>query len=429
MTKHASKSSHLQLVDLPKTVAVQVPLPVLGALANAENAFFDLCVDVGQQVFSVLMEQDREALCGPKGKHDPARQASRAGSTSSDITLGGRRIPVRRLRARSQEGEELSLPSFVFAADRDPLDRRTMEAIACGVSTRRYERSLEELPEDQEQRSTSKSAVSRRFVALSRKQMTEWLSSPLADRDIRVLVIDGIVFHDHTVIIVLGIDSDGKKHVLGLREGTTENSGVAKALFRDLLDRGLDPDRARLFVVDGSKALRTAIRKVFGELGVVQRCQIHKRRNLLAHLPEHRHASVDRILREAWDSTDADLAKRRLERLASSLEAEHPGAAGSIREGLDETLTLQRLGVGGALYQTLRSTNTIENLNSLIATYTRNVKRWQGGSMVLRWASTAVLDASKRFRRIRGFRDLHRLLAALEPIEAEQNNATDQQVA
>ena len=429
MTKHASKSSHLQLVDLPKTVAVQVPLPVLGALANAENAFFDLCVDVGQQVFSVLMEQDREALCGPKGKHDPARQASRAGSTSSDITLGGRRIPVRRLRARSQEGEELSLPSFVFAADRDPLDRRTMEAIACGVSTRRYERSLEELPEDQEQRSTSKSAVSRRFVALSRKQMTEWLSSPLADRDIRVLVIDGIVFHDHTVILVLGIDSDGKKHVLGLREGTTENSGVAKALFRDLLDRGLDPDRARLFVVDGSKALRTAIRKVFGELGVVQRCQIHKRRNILAHLPEHRHASVDRILREAWDSTDADLAKRRLERLASSLEAEHPGAAGSIREGLDETLTLQRLGVGGALYQTLRSTNTIENLNSLIATYTRNVKRWQGGSMVLRWASTAVLDASKRFRRIRGFRDLHRLLAALEPIEAEQNNATDQQVA
>ncbi len=410
-------------------MAVQVPLPVLGALANAENAFFDLCIDVGQQVFSVLMEQDREALCGPKGKHDPDRRASRTGSTSSDITLGGRRIPVRRLRARSQDGEELALPSFAFATDRDPLDRRTMEAIACGVSTRKYPRSLEKLPEDQEERSTSKSAVSRRFVALSRKQMTEWLSAPLEDRDIRVLVIDGIVFHDHTVIIVLGIDSDGKKHVLGLREGTTENSGVAKALFRDLLERGLDPDRARLFVVDGSKALHAAIRKVFGRLGVLHRCQIHKRRNILEHLPEHRHASVDRILREAWDSTDAGLAKRRLERLASSLEAEHPGAAGSIREGLDETLTLQRLGIEGALYQTLRSTNTIENLNSLIATYTRNVKRWQGGSMVLRWASAAVLDASKRFRRIRGFRDLHRLLGALESIETEQNDATDQQVA
>ena len=429
MAKHASKSSHLQLVELPKSVAVQVPLPVLGALANAENAFFDLCVDVGQQVFSVLMEQDRESLCGPKGKHDPERQASRAGSTASDMTLGGRRIPVRRLRARSQDGAELALPSFVFAAERDPLDRRTMEAIACGVSTRQYRRSLEKLPKDQKERSTSKSAVSRRFVALSRKQMTEWLSAPLANRDIRVLVMDGIVFHDHTVIIVLGIDSDGKKHVLGLREGTTENSGVAKALLRNLLERGLAPDRARLFVVDGSKALKTAIRKVFGPLGVVQRCQIHKRRNILEHLPEHRHASVDRILREAWDPADADLAKRRLEGLASSLEAEHPGAAGSIREGLDETLTLQRMGIEGALYQTLRSTNTIENLNSLIATYTRNVKRWQGGSMVLRWASAAVLDTSKRFRAIRGYRDLDRLARGLEQIEQEQETATDQQVA
>ncbi len=259
--------------------------------------------------------------------------------------------------------------------------------------------------------------------------MTAWLSTPLSDLDVRVLVIDGIVFHDHTVIIVLGIDSEGKKHVLGLREGTTESSAVAKALFRDLLDRGLDSDRARLFVVDGSKALHAAIRKVFGPLGVLQRCQIHKRRNILEHLPEHRHARVDRILREAWDSTDADLAKRRLENLASSLESEHPGAAASIREGLEETLTLQCLGIEGSLYRTLRSTNTIENLNGSIATYTRNVKRWKGGSMILRWASAAALDASKRFRRIRGYRGLDRLIGALETIEVEQNNETDQQVA
>ncbi|MFQ5947071.1 MAG: IS256 family transposase [Anaerolineae bacterium] len=429
MAKHASKSSHLQLVDLPETVAVQVPLPVLGALANAENAFFELCVDVGQQVFSVLMEQDRESLCGAKGKHDPERRAHRAGSTSSDITLGGRRIPVRRLRARSRDGEELALPSFAFATDRDPLDRRTMEAIACGVSTRKYGRSLEKLGEDQEERSTSKSAVSRRFVALSRKQMTAWLSTPLNDLDLRVLVIDGVVFHDHTVLIVLGIDSDGKKHVLGLREGTTENSRVAKALLRDLLERGLDPERARVFVIDGSKALHTAIRKVFGPLGVLHRCQVHKRRNILDHLPERLHASVDRVLKEAWDSTDADLAKRRLEGLASSLEAEHPGAAGSIREGLEETLTLQRLGIEGPLYRTLRSTNTIENLNGGVASFTRNVKRWRGGSMIVRWVSAAVLEAQLRFRRIRGYKDMDRLIAALEQIEQEQQNATDQQVA
>jgi transposase-like protein len=429
MAKHASKSSHLQIVDLPKTVDVQVPLPVLGALASAENAFFDLCVDVGQQVFSVLMEQDRESLCGPKGRHDPDRDAIRAGSTSSDITLGGRRIPVRRLRARSVAGEELALPSFVFVADRDPLDRRTLEAIACGVSTRKYRRSLEPLPQGQPERSTSKSAVSRRFVALSQKQMTAWLSVPLSDLDVRVLVIDGIVFHDHTVLLVLGIDADGKKHVLGLRAGSTENSAVAKALFRDLLDRGLDRDRARLFVVDGSKALHAAIRKVFGPLGVLQRCQVHKRRNILEHLPEHRQARVDRILREAWESSDASLAKRRLESLASWLESEHPGAAGSIREGLEETLTLQQLGIEGSLYRTLRSTNPIENLNGSIATYTRNVKRWQGGSMILRWASAAVLDASKRFRRIRGFRELDHLIRALDAIESEQKITTDQQVA
>ena len=145
MAKHASKFSALQVVEPPRAMSVQVPLPMLDVLANAHNAFFDLCVDVGQQVFSALMEQDREGLCGPKGQHDPKRRASRAGSTVSDITLGGRRIAIRRLRARSREGAELALPSFAFASDRDPLDRHTMGAIACGVSTRKYGRSLEPL--------------------------------------------------------------------------------------------------------------------------------------------------------------------------------------------------------------------------------------------------------------------------------------------
>ena len=187
--------------------------------------------------------------------------------------------------------------------------------------------------------------------------------------------------------------------------------------------------RSRVFVLDGSKALRVAIRKVFGPLSLLHRCQVHKRRNVLDHLPERLHASVDRVLKEAWDSTDADLAKRRLEGLASSLEAEHPGAAGSIREGLEETLTLQRLGIQGSLYRTLRSTNTIENLNGGVATYTRNVKRWKGGSMIVRWVSAAVLEAQKRFRRIRGYKEMPRLLAALERVEQEQETATDQQVA
>ncbi len=429
MAKHASPSSHLQVVEPARTVAVQLPLPVLGALINAKGALFDLFVGVGQQVLGALMEHDRAELCGPRGKHDPQRRATRSGSTRSEVTLGGRRIAIRRLRARSEKGE-LELPSFTFAADRDPLDEHTLEAIASGVSTRRYARSLEPLSQV-ESRSTSKSAVSRRFVALSQKQMTVWLTQPLDDVDVRVIVIDGIAFRDHTILIALGIDADGHKHVLGLREGTTENSRVAKALLRDLLERGLDGECARLFVIDGSKALRSAIHKIFDRLGAVQRCQIHKRRNILDHLPEALHASLDKVLSEAWGSSDAKLAERRLRNLADSLEREHPGAAASVREGLEETLTLQRLGidVDGALYRTLRSTNTIENLNGSVATYTRNVKRWRGGSMILRWVSAAVLDASQRFRRVRGYRELEALAAALQPFENNEEDTFDAQVA
>lgn len=266
MAKHASLWSHLQVVEPGKTIAVQLPLPVLGALTRARGALLDLFVGVGQQVLEALMEEDREILCGPKGKHDPKRQASRAGSTRSEVTLGGRRIGIRRLRARGEKGE-LALPSFAFASERDPLDEHTLEAIASGVSTRKYARSLEPLSEV-ESRSTSRSAVSRRFVALSRQQMTAWLTQPLDEVDVRAITIDGIAFRDHTILIALGIDSDGRKHVLGLHEGTTENRRVAQALLRDLLERGLNPERARVFVIDGSKALRSAIHKVFDRLGV-----------------------------------------------------------------------------------------------------------------------------------------------------------------
>jgi len=413
MAKHDRNPTQLQLADGPKSISVQVPLPLLGVLGDLEHAFFDLCIHAGQQVFEQMMEADREALCGPKGKHDAERQAFRAGSTASEVTLGGRRIALRRLRARNAAGE-VSLPSFVWASNRDPLDRHTMEAIACGVSTRKYARSLDRIPSEVDERSVSKSAVSRRFVALSAKQMTEWLSLPLCDLDLPIVMIDAIAFRDHTILIALGIDLQGNKHVLGVREGTTENATVARALLADLLERGLDSDRARLFVIDGAKALRVAIEKTFGKFARIQRCQIHKHRNVIGHLPEPLHATVSRALREAWDLEDADLAKRRLERLARSLEAKHADAASSIREGLEETLTLQRLGVRGALYRTLRSTNVIENLNGSVALYTRNVRRWRGGSMLKRWVCAAIVDASKRFRRIRGFQDLLRLSQALQ---------------
>jgi transposase-like protein len=297
--------------------------------------------------------------------------------------------------------------------------------VACGVSTRKYARSLDSLPVEIEERSVSKSSVSRRYVSMTTKQMTTWLTTPLGDRHFPIVMIDGIHLGDHLVLIALGIDTEGKKQILGLREGDTENGQVAKALLRDLIERGLDPELGRLFVIDGAKALRSAIRKIFGDRGVVQRCQLHKQRNILGHLPEGMHESVKAILREAWGLRDSKLAKARLERLASSLEADHPGAAASVREGLEETLTLQGLGIEGALYRKLRSTNAIENLNSGIAHYSKNVKRWQGGSMVVRWVSAAIVESEKKFRRVQGWRDIEKLTRALALIEDKEEAAAE----
>ena len=318
-----------------------------------------------------------------------------------------------RPRVRSQAGQELALPSFAFASDQDPLDAQTVNAVACGISTRKYARSLDPLPDEVRERSTSKSAVSRRYVALTTTQLTTWLTTPLGDRHFPIVLTDGIILGDHTVVIALGIDGEGKKQILGLREGHTEHSRVVKALLRDLVGRGLDADRARLFVIDGAKALTSAIRTVFGSLAAIQRCQLHKQRNILGHLPERLHANVTAMLRDAWNAGDVAVAHRHLTRLATSLQTDHPGAAASVREGLDDTLTLQRLGVTGVLYRKLRTTNAIENFNSAIATYSRNVKRWRNGMMVVRWVSAAIVEAEKTFRRVHGWRDIPKLVAAL----------------
>ncbi len=206
MTKHAKNSRHLQIVDVPKTTTVQIPLPLLAAFGNIENSFFDLCFDAGSQVLAAMMEQDREDLCGPRWKRDPDRNAGRAGTTESEVTLGGRRVPIRRPRVRTKDGEEMELPSFVFAARRDPLDRHAMNAVACGISTRKYARSLEPLPAEANERSTSRSSVSRRYVAMTTKQVTTWLTAPLGDRHFPIVMIDGIHLGDHLVLIALGIN-------------------------------------------------------------------------------------------------------------------------------------------------------------------------------------------------------------------------------
>jgi len=393
---------------------VQVPLPLLDVLADAKTAFFGLCLTAGQQVFQTLMEQDRAQLCGPKNVPNPDRQAYRGGSTPSEVVLGGRRIVLPRLRARSVTGDELTLPSFAYASARDPLDARTLEAIAVGVTTRKYHRALDPLPVEVPERAVSKSAVSRRFVALTSARLTTWLATPLDGLDIRLVFIDGLHFRDHVILLALGVDAQGTKHVLALREGTTENATVCKGLLAELRDRGLDLDRPVLFLIDGGTGLRKALRETCGAVAVVHRCQVHKRRNVLEHLPKTMRPRVRRVLDEAYGLADAALAKRRLEQLAAGLDQTHPGAAASLREGLDETLTLQRLGVTGALYRTLRSTNAIENLNGLVGHFIRHVHRWRDGRMLVRWIAAGLHEARRSFRRIRGHADLAALICALD---------------
>jgi putative transposase len=396
------KSHKLPALRAIPAAQVQISMPVQGVLRDVRHAFLGLCIDAGQRVLAAMMEADRVALFGVKGVPDANRRAVRGGSTASQVVLGGQRVGVRRLRARSPGDGELALPTFEWAAAADALNTATMAAIAAGVSTRRYASTQEPVPDKHRPSAASKSAVSRRFVELSRQQLDQWLGRRLDAMDLPVVMIDGIHFRERVILVALGIDAQGRKHVLGLREGSTEATRVVASLLADMVDRGLDADRMRLWVIDGGKALRKAIVTTFGATALVQRCQEHKRRNVLEHLPQEQHASIGRALRDAWTCGDADLARRQLLRLAGSLHAKHPGAAASLREGLDETLTAMELGLSGALYRTLRSTNPIENLNGSIANYARNVKRWNGGAMVLRWAASALADAATRMRKLRG---------------------------
>lgn len=273
---------------------------------------------------------------------------------------------------------------------------------------------MEEIPEGLQEGMTSSSSVSRRFIAVTRHRMKEFLSRSLTDLDLPVILIDGTGFSEHLLVIALGIDTTGQKHVLGVVEGTTESEEVCKSLLRDLIERGLEVERARLFVLDGGKGVRKAVRTTFGEWGLVQRCQIHKLRNILEHLPQHRRAWVRAAIRKAWAEETPAKARGKLLHLAEQLESDHPGAAASIREGLEETLTLIRLGVRGSLHKTLSSTNAIENLIGRVKKVSRNVKRWRGGSMVLRWAATGLIESERKFRRVKGHREMSQLVAALE---------------
>ena len=365
----------------------------------------EFVITAGTAALAAILEEERTLAVGPRYAHLPTRSARRAGSAQGELVMGGRRVQVRRPRARTLDGTEIKLPSWTSFAGEDPLDERAVNQMLVGVTTRRYARSLEPLAAPLPERGTSKSAVSRRFVAATKKQMDEWLGRDLSQLDLAVLMIDGIVIAEHVMLVALGIDADGKKHVLGVREGATENAVACTALLTDLRDRGLRTDRAVLVVIDGGKALAKAVRNVFGARAIVQRCQAHKSRNVTDQLPDEMRPSVRQAMRDAYATNDADRARTMLANLARRLREEHPGAAASLDEGLDETLSVKRLKLPRKLERQLSTTNAIENLMGSVRELARRVKRWRGGTMIVRWTVTAVADAAQRFRRIMGARE------------------------
>ncbi len=390
----------------------------LGELVGAaQDGLLALSVGVGLGVLGELMEEEVCEVVGPKGRQDLDRAAVRHGHEAGEVTLGGRRVGVERPRVRSADGsEEVGLETYRHFADRDPLTRVVLEQMLAGVSTRRFERTREPVGEqvEAEARSTSKSAVSREFVARTRENLDALMARRLDDVRLAVMMIDGIDLKGRTNVVALGITTEGVKIPLGLWEGSTENATVATALLSDLVDRGLDPEQGILFCIDGAKALRKAIRTVFGDRAPVQRCVRHKERNVLDHLPERDRPQVKQRLRRAWKRDDHDRALADLQLLASELERSHPGAAGSLREGMAETLTLTRLGINGKLKATLESTNPCESMIECVRRSARNVKRWQNGDMALRWTAAGMLEAERQFRRIIGYKDLAKLVVAIE---------------
>jgi len=401
--------------------AAESPLPpqiqeALGELVGAaREGLLALSVGVGLSVVHELMAAEVEEVVGPKGKHDPDRSALRHGHEQGQMTLGGRRVEVEKPRVRSASGsEEIRLSTYEHFADRDPLTRAVMDRMLAGVSTRRFASVGEPVGSALAEHSVSRSAVSRAFVERTKTALGELMSRRLDDVRLAVMMIDGLDVAGRTHVVALGITTEGAKIPLGLWEGSTENATLATALLSDLVDRGLDPEQGILFVIDGSKALRKAIGDVFGTRAPVQRCHRHKERNVIDQLPESARDSIRARLRAAWSLEDHVLARSRLDVLVAELGATHPDAARSLREGLEETLTLMRLGISGQLAKTLGSTNPCEPMIEIVRRTHRNVKSWKDGDMRLRWTAAGMLEAERQFRKIIGYRDLAKLVIAIE---------------
>ena len=411
--------------------------PVGKAMEEVSASFDRFCLAAGIEALGEMMEKDAEEACGRRHSRAESRRGYRWGRTRGKVGFHGGRVEVERPRVRDFTGREVTLPSWEHALAEDWLGKWAMNLMLLNVSTRKFRRAVRH-PEGDVPAGAgagiSKSAASRHFVALSAERMREWLAADLSALDLLVVQIDGIHIADELVLVAaIGIDAEGVKHPLALAEGATENGAVVQALIDDLVVRGLDPVVPRLFIIDGAKALSRAIRRSFGRHTPIQRCQIHKARNIMERLPKPLHASVRRVLRQAWELADASKAEKLLRNLAQRLERDAPGVSGSLLEGLDEILTVTRLGLPAELRRSLACTNIIENMMGTIRNVCRNVKHWGSASMALRWTAAAMLEAKKGFRRLKAYKQLPALRAALiahqeKTLNKQNNKPLDQQL-
>lgn len=400
------------------TVMQQLVLPLLVGVEATKNGLLAFVHQMGLLAMQELFAVEATAIAGPKGKHVDGRTHHHWGTAKTPLPFGGRNIVVDRPRVRrtGKGGGEIPLPSVEAFRAADPLCARVAEQIVLGVSTRGYQRSLEPVPEEMMSRGTSKSSASRALIDKTSEKLTAFLDRRLEDTHLIAMFIDGIEVAKKSVIIALGVTTDGTKVPLGLWIGSTENAVVATELLQNFVERGLQIDGPLLFVIDGGKGIRKALRDVFGDRAVVQRCQVHKMRNVLEHVPEARRSYVRRQMREAYKSKSAQVAKKLLLQLASWLESNgEDSAAGSLREGLDDSLTVLRLSLPPTLRRTFSTTNAIENMNGTLRRICRNVKRWQGESMIRRWIALGVSEAQSKFRRVKGHQQMASLVAALRP--------------
>ncbi|HSS11323.1 MAG TPA: IS256 family transposase [Acidimicrobiales bacterium] len=397
-------------------LSVQPRLPLAELEGAIREGLMAFSCATGLLVIAEMMEEERTRVAGPRGKHNPDRTAERNGSAPGSVVLGGRRLPVSRPRAvRTDGGGEVGLDTYAVFSSRDLLTQVALERMLAGVATRRHGLVSEPVGEALEarSRSTSKSAVSRRFKTATEAKLAELLSRHLFELDVAAMMIDGIVFANCCVVVALAITADGTKVPVGLWEGDTENTTVVKDLLADLVERGLACEAGVLFVLDGSKALAAGVKRVFGDRALIQRCVLHRRRNLGDYLPDGYAKVIDRRLAKAFNDVDPKRGLRVARGIAAQLEEHYPSAAGSLREGLEDMFTVRRLGASDRLARSLSCTNAVESMISVVGRLCGRVTNWKDPKMVRRWVGVGMLEAERSFRRIKGCKDMGALTIAI----------------